>query len=115
LHWGFTNNKLTEEELAIYTSRLSEPARADASVLIYRTFLLREFMPLIRGRYRSARLSTPTLLLFGARDFALRPALLKGYEPYADDMQIELAPDSGHFIAEDQPELVTKRALEFFA
>lgn len=67
------------------------------------------------ARYRSSRLLIPTLILFSARDFAISPELLKGYEPYADHLEIELAPNSSHFIAEDQPELVTERALEFFA
>jgi pimeloyl-ACP methyl ester carboxylesterase len=30
-------------------------------------------------------------------------------------MRVELVHDSGHFIAEDRPELVTERALAFFA
>lgn len=115
LQWGVVNKTWTDEEIAIYISRLQEPARAYASVLLYRSFFLREFVPLVRGRYWSSRLSTPTLILFGASDFALSPKLLKGYEPYADNLEIELVPDCGHYIAEDQPELVTKRALEFFA
>jgi len=114
LQRGVVNKTWTEEEIAIYTSRLQDPARAYASVLLYRSFLLSEFIPIVRGSYWSSRLLTPTLILFGMRDFALAPALLKGYEPYADDLKVELVPDSGHFIAEDQPELVTKRALEFF-
>jgi pimeloyl-ACP methyl ester carboxylesterase len=115
LQWGFVNKKLTKEEITIYTSRLREPARARASVLLYRSFLFRELVPLIRGRYRSMHLATPTLLLFGKQDYGLSPKLLKGYEPYVDDFQVEFVEKSGHFIAEDQPELVTNRALEFFA
>ena len=114
LQCDFVNQKLTEEDISIYTHRFSDPARAYASVMLYRSFLLREFVPLILGRYRSSRLLTPTLLLFGTRDFAISTQLLKGYEPYAEDLKIELVPNSGHFIAEDQPELVTRRTLEFF-
>jgi hypothetical protein len=40
---------------------------------------------------------------------------LAGYRPYADRLTIELVPGTGHFIAEDQPELVTERALAFLA
>lgn len=115
LQWGVVNKTWSDDEIVAYTSRLQEQARAYASVCLYRSFLLREFIPIIRGRYRSSRLSTPTLIFFGTRDFALAPELLKGYEPYADNLKIELVPNCGHFIAEDQPELVTKRALEFFA
>ena len=67
----------------------------------------------MRGGYFGKRLTVPTLLLFGEDDFALRPDLLDGYEQHADEMQVELVPDCGHFIADERPELVAERALEF--
>jgi pimeloyl-ACP methyl ester carboxylesterase len=115
LRLGVCRKRWSEEEFNVYTKLLKEPARAMATVQMYRTFLLREVIPLFSGRYRAFRLSTPTLLLFGNRDFAISTALLKGYEPYADRMTVELVPDCGHFIAEEQPDLVTRRALDFFA
>ena len=52
----------------------------------------------------------PTRILFGERDRYVSPRLLPGYEPYADDMEVELVPDSGHFIVEEKPDLVVERA-----
>ena len=37
-----------------------------------------------------------------------------GYEANSDGGVLEFVPDSGHFIQEDKPELVTARALELF-
>jgi pimeloyl-ACP methyl ester carboxylesterase len=103
----------SEADLAPFVESLREPARARATVQLYRTFLLREFPQIARGKYQSMRLKTPTLLLFGPGDFAISPALLEGWERYADDMRLELVEGSGHFIAEDKPELVTEKALLF--
>ena len=114
LRLGVYRKQWSEDELRIYTSLYKDPARAKAWVLIYRTFLLRELMPMTLGRYRRHRLTTPTLIYFGVKDFALSPALLRGYEPYADNLTVEFVQDCGHFIAEEQPELVTRRALDFF-
>lgn len=114
LRLGVYRKQWSEEELRIYTSLYQDTARAKAWVLMYRTFLLRELMPMSLGRYRHQRLATPTLIYFGVKDFFLSTAMLRGYEPYADNLAIELVQDCGHFIAEEQPELVTKRALEFF-
>lgn len=86
-----------------------EPARARAGSELYRTFLFREQLELLRGRYLSERLRVPTRLVFGADDFAIDKRLLEGYEPYADDMRVELVPDTGHFIVDERPELVTER------
>jgi pimeloyl-ACP methyl ester carboxylesterase len=104
----------SDDDVHIFADRLRDPARAEASALLYRTFILNEQLPIARGRYRSQRLRTPTRMLFGTQDPVLRPRMLEGYEPYVDDMSVELVPDAGHFIAEDRPELVAQRANDFF-
>jgi pimeloyl-ACP methyl ester carboxylesterase len=104
----------SEEERRIFTERLQIPERARASALYYRTFLLRELPGLAFGRYRSQRLRTPTLVLFGTEDGVLRAHHLRGFEGHVDDGRIELVPGVGHFIAEEAPETVVARALKFF-
>jgi pimeloyl-ACP methyl ester carboxylesterase len=81
---------------------------------MYRVFNLHELLPIIGGRYERARLTVPTRLLFGTDDQAIRPQLLAGYQHHADDMQVELVPGCGHFIADEMPDLVAERALAFF-
>jgi pimeloyl-ACP methyl ester carboxylesterase len=103
------------EDEQIFLDRLAPPERARATVLLYRTFLLRELVPLLRGRYRSRRLATPTLILHGTGDPALRPEALRGLEAHADRFQLELVEGVGHFIAEEAPDLVRDRAVELFA
>jgi pimeloyl-ACP methyl ester carboxylesterase len=113
---GSTKDKetWTDAELDEFIEPLREPARAEATVQLYRSFLLREFPKIAQGAYESLRLETSTLLLFGVDDFAISTSMLRGYEPYVDDFMLELVPDCGHFIAEQRPQLVTERALEFF-
>lgn len=104
----------TDEDLAEFTGQFSDPVRADAAVQLYRTFLLHEMRGVIAGRYRRMRLQTPTLLLFGTGDKVQQARNLEGYQRYADDMRVELVPGTGHFIADERPELVLERALDFF-
>ncbi len=114
---GASRNKDVWDEatLSVFADKLREPPRARAGVQLYRVFNLREAPSIAKGRYMEQRLEVPTLLLFGADDFALRPELLDGYERHADEMRVELVPDCGHFIAEERPELVAERAREFLA
>jgi pimeloyl-ACP methyl ester carboxylesterase len=105
----------TPEEHECFAAPLREPARAAATVQIYRTFQTRDLPAIARGRYRRERLRTPTLFLHGADDSVIRPALLRGFDAHADDMRLELVEGVGHFIADEQPDLVAERALEFFA
>ena len=98
----------------IYRDRLRDPARAQATVSLYR-YYMRAFAQAPRSPYRAERLSVPTLLLFGQRDLFVSPDLLDGGDTHADDLHIELVPDAGHFIADQKPELVLERARALFA
>jgi pimeloyl-ACP methyl ester carboxylesterase len=100
--------------LRAFGDNLAEPDRAHACVQMYRVFNLRESPEILGGRYENARLAVPTRLLFGTDDTALRPQILAGYQRHADDMQVELVPGCGHFIADEMPDLVADRALAFF-
>ena len=106
----------TDAELAAFVDVMREPARARATMQLYRAFLLREFLPVARGRYHDRRLTVPTRMLFGEEDRAIHKGLLdRDPDEFADDMTIEFVPDTGHFIAEERAELVNDRALGFFA
>jgi pimeloyl-ACP methyl ester carboxylesterase len=96
----------TDDDLRAFTSVIAQPARARASVQLYRTFLLREAVRGARGR-----LHVPTRLVVGARDPVVRPSLLAGRERFADDLTIELVPDCGHWIPAERPDLVAERVL----
>ena len=100
---------------AIYRERLRDPARAQATAELYR-YYMRAFAQAARGgAYRAEHLSVPTLLLFGQRDLFVSADLLEGGEAHADELRIELVPDCGHFIADEKPELVARRALAFLS
>ena len=99
----------TPDDLRTFTGVLAEPARARASVRLYRTFLAREVARGPRGRLR-----VPTRIMGGSRDPAIPVVLLDGAQQDADDVSLEIVPDCGHFIAEETPGLVARRARELF-
>jgi len=93
-----------DEDLRAFATVLAEPRRARASVLLYRTFLLRELAAGTRGRLR-----VPGRLVVGERDPVVRPSLIDGRERWADDLVIERVPDVGHWIPAQRPDLVAER------
>ena len=105
----------TREDRELFARRLQDPARAHASALLYRTWLTREMLPNSTGRYRDKRLTVPTRLLFGTRDAVVRRGWIEGYQRYADAMEVVDVPDSGHFIAEERPDLVASTIRELLA
>jgi pimeloyl-ACP methyl ester carboxylesterase len=111
---GAVHRAWSDEELETFTAPLRARARADASVHLYRTFLLRELPRFLGGQYRGRRLTVPTLMLHGTRDLAIDHRALGQWQSHADQMEVELREDSGHFIAEELPELVVARARSLF-
>jgi pimeloyl-ACP methyl ester carboxylesterase len=103
----------TREPKYSYGRVLQQPARARASVQMYRTFLTRELPTL--HRYGNQRLTVPTRLLVGENDPVATPAMLAGWDAHADDMSVELVSGAGHFLPEEVPERVVQLAREAFA
>jgi pimeloyl-ACP methyl ester carboxylesterase len=109
---GNVGTPFSEDEIQMYVDSFREPTRANAITHLYR-YYQRAFREGLARRWRGARLTVPTLVLFGEHERYISARLLDGYEPYADDMRMELVPDSGHFIVDEKPDLVTRRAREF--
>ena len=108
------SDALSEEEIKAFTDRL-KGRRARASELLYRTFLLREAVPVFAGRYAGLPFEVPTLLLVGERDAVIPTRAVRAQAAQADALELELVPEAGHFIVDEQPELVADRTLNFFA
>jgi pimeloyl-ACP methyl ester carboxylesterase len=105
---------MSRADAEAYAARLQRPESARATALLYRSYVrsFREVM--IRRRYQHLRLTVPTRFVFGTNDLAVSPLMLRGIERHCDDIVVELVPDSGHFIAEEKPELIAERAAELF-
>jgi pimeloyl-ACP methyl ester carboxylesterase len=106
------SSPFTGSELDAYMQRFAEPARAEAASQLYRYYerVVRENAT---GRWRSHRLTVPTLMIAGEKDRALSKHLLPGFERHADDMRTELVPGAGHFLVDAKPDLVIARARQF--
>lgn len=104
----------TENELRAFSQVLQEPGRAAASVQYYRTFLTREAIPLVTGRYDNYRLTVPTRMLVGRHDPVCPPSMLPGFEKHADDMDAYVLEDVGHFMVDEAPDLIVEEVRSFF-
>ena len=113
--WARDRTNLGPEVVRIYGRDLRASTRARAAMVLYRQFVTRELGPTLAGRYRDARIETPTLVMYGERDPIIPVRSYEGLEPYFADARFEAVPDVGHMLPEERPELVAERVLELGA
>jgi pimeloyl-ACP methyl ester carboxylesterase len=101
------------ETAAVFTDVLREPARAEASSLLYRHFQLDDLVALAAGRYADARVELPVKLLFPRGDGAQHVSQLGGLDRHAPQAEVEVV-EGGHLLVDERPELVGERARTWF-
>lgn len=97
-------------DLDRYARVISEPARARASVALYRSFLLHEVPQITRGRYTESELRVPGLVVMGGRSAITRALGLPRPDPM---LRVEVLDDAGHFLVDEQPERVLELVGDF--
>lgn len=97
----------TDDDIAVYEKNFSKPGALTAALNYYRAALRSKAS--LRGQIKS-----PTLLLWGENDKALGKELTFDMEPlFSGSFQIKYIPNCGHFVMEEDPEIVTEAILKF--
>jgi pimeloyl-ACP methyl ester carboxylesterase len=112
LQGGRSQGRFTDEEIETYMAVIREPDATEASMRMYRHFLLHELRPSLSGVFNDERLTVPTLWMVGEHDPVAGMAD-EGYRDHADDMRLEKVDGVGHFLPEEAPDLLRARLLEF--
>ncbi len=113
---GFTTraDSITDDDLAVFTTRLHAPGHAEAGSALYRKAILPEMGRLLAGSDRKRRLTVPTVALLGGADAGIRPGMLDVHGDQADDLVGHVVDGAGHFVADDRPDVVVSHALALF-
>jgi pimeloyl-ACP methyl ester carboxylesterase len=101
---------MTGAEIRWFGDRFRDPVCAQAGSDTYRTAILEE-LPALRRNPETRRSHVPTRALFGAHDTAIHHSLAAAQSANADDYELELVSDSGHFIVDEKPQLVRERLV----
>lgn len=104
---------ITDEDLAIFTTRVHAPGHPEAGSALYRNLILPE-MRRFAATYRKRRLTVPTVALMGGADPGVRPGMLDAHGTQADDLVGHVVDGGGHFLADDRPDAVVTHALDLF-
>jgi pimeloyl-ACP methyl ester carboxylesterase len=110
-----SNGAIGGEELATYGDQFREPARALASVRLYRSFQFLELPRMARGTYVDGRLTVPTLGIYGDGDPVTGKAAFSRARDHTDSLQVERLEGAAHFLPEEAPKEVLDLLLPFLA
>jgi pimeloyl-ACP methyl ester carboxylesterase len=93
-----------------YRKAISKPGAIHAAISYYRQLFLR--LPRSFKKFET-QIQAPTLLIWGEQDIALGIELTTGLERWVNDIQVKRIADSGHWVQQEQPEVVNQYMLDF--
>ncbi|HEY8490428.1 MAG TPA: alpha/beta hydrolase [Dehalococcoidia bacterium] len=101
---------LGPEDLEVYKTAFRR--RGLTGPLNYYRALFRPGALAVRRRLER-RLEVPTLVIWGEQDFALGKRLTEGLDRWVADVRVRYVPTAGHWVQQEEPEVVTRAILEF--
>ncbi len=110
LQVGRFGERLDPADVAMFAEHIP-PA---VTVAMYRTFLTRELLPIVKGRYANAQLQVPTTVILGRADAVTRgtPAGPVARQP---QLRVELLDRVAHWVPEQRPQAIVEWAQEVHA
>jgi haloacetate dehalogenase len=111
--WTAPHNALDPAAVEHYVRAFSRPRWLRAGFEDYRATLTEDGPADEHSAAQGRRLTMPLLALWGAAGLVDRLPVREIWQQYAVDVDAEAIPDCGHFLAEEQPQVVAERILAF--
>jgi haloacetate dehalogenase len=111
--WAHRPGAIDRDAVDHYVAAFSNPVSLRAGFEDYRATLADDAPADDRSAEDGRRLPMPLLALWGGSGLVDRLPVRDIWTQYADDVQAEAIPDCGHFLAEEQPQVVVDRILAF--
>jgi pimeloyl-ACP methyl ester carboxylesterase len=101
LQAGRTAGRLPAEDVALFAEHIPP----HVTVAMYRTFLTRELVPALRGRYEGAVLEVPTTVIYGGRDIVTKGGSGGGVDGQPR-LRVEVLDGVAHWVPEERAQRV---------
>jgi pimeloyl-ACP methyl ester carboxylesterase len=109
--WSYQTGVFTPEDIAVYVHAQTQPGALRAGFEDYRAG---GTVDLAHDRADAGRrLVAPTLVLWATEGADAKTGVLDTWREVSQDVQGEGIPECGHFLAEEQPQAVAARLLQF--
>ena len=106
---------ITDEDMRYFRDAFRNPYSISAAINYYRANVRTGFMARSgEGAWIDRKIAAPTMLIWGEQDFALGKELTYDMERlFSGPFEIRYIAESGHWVQQEQPELVNAHMREF--
>lgn len=113
-HWAGDPHAL-DDELEAWIDNFMKPGNLQGGFNWY-IGANRARLALIKGASQpAAPIETPTRVLWGGRDPVLKAEWIDRLPEFFTNVEVSVAPEAGHFVQMEEPELAAKEIRRFFA
>ncbi|KAI9705179.1 MAG: hypothetical protein M1820_005326 [Bogoriella megaspora] len=114
-HSSYSGGEAISQDLLnrFYTS-ISKPGFLRSGLELFSNPNVHKDAIFFNSTFRPRPMEMPVLALGGEASFGSRDLLRSSFSPAAKDLTVDIVPKAGHWIADENPEWVANRLLQFF-
>jgi pimeloyl-ACP methyl ester carboxylesterase len=113
-HWAHDPNAFGEDDLDAWVEAFSKPGRLKSCFKWYESWAETRLKGVTAGPPDLPNVVPPSRVLWGAEDPVNKAIWRDNLGDYFDDVKIETAPDAGHFVHFEKPDLANAEILAFY-
>ncbi|KAF7563929.1 hypothetical protein G7046_g204 [Stylonectria norvegica] len=121
LEWYFFHGSysggsaFSEDTVNQYATSISKPGFLRAMLGPFSTSAVYEDSKFFTASLNESRLHVPLLGMGGEASLGLKSLLQQSFDPISTDLQVDIIPKAGHWIADENPAWTANRVARFFA
>ncbi|KAF4468992.1 phenylacetyl- ligase [Fusarium albosuccineum] len=121
LQWYFYHGSysgpasFSEDTVNRYTSSISKPGFLRAMLGPFSSATVYEDSNFFKASLNNSRLDVPLLGMGGEASLGLESVLRQSFEPISSDVELDIIPKAGHWIADENPRWTARRVSKFFS
>lgn len=113
-HWAHDPNAFEDSDIEAWVEAFSKPGRVASCFKWYESWAEQRLRGVTEGPPDLPTIPVPSRVLWGAEDPVNKAAWRDNLGDYFDDVKIDTAPNAGHFVHFEQPDLANAEVLAFF-
>ncbi|KPM37959.1 hypothetical protein AK830_g8597 [Neonectria ditissima] len=105
----------SEDTVNRYATSISKPGFLRSMLGPFSTATVYDDAKFFKASLNNSRLEVPVLAMGGEASLGIKSAVHQTFDPISSDVQVDIVPKAGHWIADENPKWTARRVSKFFA